>query len=982
MSIPAGFELEEQAAVTPEASGVETATASLPSGFVQEDKVIPEIRQAPQSGMFDKMINFFKDPERDVAKAQNIYALSDVTGLPLSEVNKNYEVLRRSVKVTGITPDLDRKEFMGMAMLPAVAAGAVTNPIGTAAGLIAFGALDKAIPTDKLINNLKEQGISDEVTTTIELADFIGKAMIVGGVFNKAPKLAEGFLRHKITGYKMPNTINLSAEQVRDIYQTGRLTTPEQQSLFGSLGLNSYDTRGALEHGININMPAEKIVTLTDKPYWAKVKGIFGAEPAVETRVDIAGKPIQAPAGLIEGKVETPIPAIKPPDLSTEQSKIDFMAQKINEHKALSTEEIYNRAEVLSRNMENWTEEQGLEAEVLNRELNRREAKEPIKISDEEVDELTDKLSAKLDVTLTEDQKNNLEDLSREMLAQDKVSGEKVDKRYKEAALKAIKEKNIITGKPPIEPPKVIEGQPQQPSGDPVQKVISVLKEAKSVRGTQETLYAKARAQKFAKMLAVGKKVRGEKGYYAQLGALKGELPKAEFEAIRNKLTQEDIDILFNMVKDSPKIGEWDKLSAREGLGKLFGEYGGKVPTENEVSLLNKVFGEEFTKAILEKKPLFEKVKYVLNQTINIPKSIMASYDLSAPFRQGIFLIGKPKQFWGSFKRMFGAFKSEVAFNAIQDTIIKDPDFQLARDSKLSLTDMDVLLGEREEAFLSSWAEKIPLVGIGIKASNRAYVGFLNKLRFDVFKDLVDKAELSGLKARENRDLSMAIADFVNNATGRGTLPGGLQKASVTLNSFFFSPRLVMSRINLLNPVYYIKQDPFVRKEALKSLLAFLGFGVTVLTLAKMAGSEVGTDPKSSDFGKVKIGNTRIDVWGGFQQLSVMASRIITGKIVSSTTGKEMTLGEGYKPMTRADIIQHFIESKESPVASFITSLLKGQDATGQKIDIPKEIGQRFVPMVIQDMYDILQEAPGLLPVSLLGIFGVGIQTYKQGTYR
>ncbi|MEI6831313.1 MAG: hypothetical protein WCK61_01250 [Candidatus Omnitrophota bacterium] len=976
MPLPVGF-IEEQ--VNP-ITEMQPVSQSLPAGFVQEGKIIPEIRQAPQSEMFDKMVNFFKDPERDIAKAQNIYALSDVTGLPLSEVNKNYEVLRRSVKVTGITPDLDRKEFMGMVMLPAVAVGAVTNPIGTAAGLIAFGALDKAIPTNKLINHLKEQGISDEVTTTIELADFIGKAMIVGGVFKKAPQLAEGFLKQKITDYKMPNTINLSAEQVRDIYQTGRLTTPEQQSLFGSLGLNSYDTRGALEHGININMPAEKIITLADKPYWAKVKGIFGAKPTVETRVDIAGKPIQAPAGLIEGKVEAPVSAIKPPDLSTEQSKIDFMAQKINEHKSLSTEEIYNRAEILSKDIENWTEEQGLEAEVLNRELNRREAKEPIKISDEEVSKLTEKLSAKLDGTLTADQKNNLEDLSREMLVQEKVSGEKVDKRYKEAALKAIKEKNIITGKPPIEPPKVIEGQPQQPLGDPVQKVISVLKEAKSVRGTQETLYAKARAQKFAKMLAVGEKVRGEKGFYAQLGALKGESPKAEFEAIRNKLTQEDIDSLFNMVKDSPKIGEWGKLSAREGLGKLFGEYGGKVPTENEISLLNKVFGEEFTKTILEKKPLFEKVKYVLNQTINIPKSIMASYDLSAPFRQGIFLIGKPKQFWGSFKRMFGAFKSEVAFNAIQDAIIRDPDFQLARDSKLSLTDMDVLLGEREEAFLSSWAEKIPLVGIGIKASNRAYVGFLNKLRFDVFKDLVDKAELSGLKARENRDLSMGIADFVNNATGRGTLPGGLQKAAVTLNSLFFSPRLVMSRINLLNPVYYIKQDPFVRKEALKSLLAFLGFGVTVLTLAKMAGSEVGTDPKSSDFGKVKIGSTRIDVWGGFQQLSVMASRVITGKIVSSTTGKEMTLGEGYKPMTRADIIQHFIESKESPVASFITSLLKGQDATGQKIDIPKEIEQRFVPMVIQDIYDILQEAPGLLPVSLLGIFGVGIQTYKEKT--
>lgn len=828
MPIPIGFQEESAVATIPAGFQPETITPSLPSGFVQEDKVIPEISQAPQKGIFDKMLGFFKDPEKDIANAQNIYALSEVTGLPLHEVNKNYEIMRRSSKVTGITPDLDNKEYMSMVTLPGVIAGAVTFPGLTAAGLIGYGVLNKAIPTEKLINKLRENGVNDEVINTLEVADFIGKSMILGGIFNKAPKLAEGFLKQQITDYKLPETLTLSAEQVKDIFQTGKLTTPEQQSLFGSLDLNSYDTRAALEHGININIPAEKVVRLVDKPYWANLKAMFGASTESKVISTFGEKPTKGVAGFLENKSQ--------PEIETKYS------------------------------------------------------------------------------------------------------------------------------------------------GNPINKVISALKEAESVKGEQETLYAKGRAQKFAKMQAVGEKVRGEQGLYAQLGALKGELPKPEFESIRGKIDQPDIDALFNMVKDSPKIGEWEKLSARQGLAKLFGEVGGKIPTDNEISLLNQVFGNKFTEAILEKKPTWDKIKYVINQTINIPKSLMASFDLSAPFRQGIFLIGKPKQFFGSFQKMFGAFKSEQSYQAIQDAIIKNPDFQLARDSKLALTDMDVLLGDREEAFLSSWAEKIPLVGIGVKASNRAYVGFLNKLRFDVFKDLVDKATLSGLDARKNRDLSKAIADFVNNATGRGTLPGSLQKASVNLNTIFFSPRLVWSRINLLNPYYYIKQKPFVRKEALKSLLAFLGFGATILTLSKMAGAEVNTDSRSSDYGKIKIGNTRLDPWGGFQQLGVMISRLISGKIVSSTTGKEMTLGEGYKPMTRADIIQHFLESKEAPVPSFITALLKGQDATGEKTNAPKEVALRFVPMVMQDLYDILKESPGLLPVSLLGIFGFGVQTYKERT--
>jgi len=912
MPLPGGFVEEGQIVTTPTGFQSEGVDNSLPSGFVHEDKVTPEIRQAPPKGVFDKVIDFFRDPEAEIAKSQNIYALSQVTGLPLREVNKNYEIMRRSSKVTGITPDLDAKEYMQVLMLPLVAYGAVTNPIGTAAGLIAYGALDKAIPTDRLINNLKEKGINDDVTSTLELADFIGKTMIVGGVFNKAPKLAEGFLKQKITEYKMPETLTLSSEQVRDVFQTGKLTTPEQQSLFGGLNLNSYDMRGALEHGVNINIPAERIITLVDKPYWTKIKDIFGMKPTSETVILPAGQPTKGPAGFLEA----------PKDESL------ALALKLNNGEVVSDPGAQLHNDIIT-----------------NKNIN----------SDNVVDVGYIDNKGEYVPTKLPDNKGGapLENLPE----------------VPESALNKARE-------------TVDQGLEQHISGDPVQKVITALKEAKSVRGEQETIYAKGRAQKFAKMQAVGEKVRGEKGLYAQLGALKGELPKAEFEAIRNKLTQGDIDSLFNMVKDSNKIGEWDKLTAREGLGKLFGEYGGKVPTENEISFLNKVFGEEFTKAILDKKTLFEKMKLAGLQLANIPRSLMASFDLSAPMRQGIFLIGKPKQFLPAFKRMFGAFKSEESYKAIQDTIIANSKYQLARDSGLALTDMDVLLGSREEAFMSNWAEKIPVLGKGVRASGRAYVGFLNKLRFDVFADLVNKAEGVGLEPRKDMDLTKAIADFINNATGRGTLPGSLQKSAITLNTIFFSPRLIMSRLNLANPYFYMKQKPFVRKEALKSLFSFVGFGLTILTLAKMMGAEVGDDPRSSDFGKIKIGNTRIDIWGGFQQLARVTGQLISGKYISSTTGKEMTLGEGYKPMTRADIIQHFIEGKEAPVPSFITSLLKGKDIAGEDINIPEEIGLRFVPMVIQDMYDLAKESPGLLPISLLGIFGVGIQTYEEKSYR
>ena len=829
MPMPAGFVQEEVFTAPIQRSSL------APEGFVQESSPSQEIKRSPEPGMFEKVVGFFKDPEKQNARAANVYALSEATGLPIQETNKNYESLRRSTQVMGFKTEPSNREYMQGLMLPGVVAGAMVNPIGTAMGLIAFGVLDKAIPTDKLIDSMEEKGFKDEAVKAVELADFIGKGLLTGGVFKKSGKISEMFLKKKITQYKLPEKLTLTSEQVRDIWQTEKLTTPDQKSLFASLELNSYDRRAALEHGININVPSEKIVKIVDNPLWSKVKNMFGVEPA-EAMVSktTAGQPSKAPRALVEG------------------------------------------------------------------------------------------------ATISKDGVIN----------------------------------NIVP-----EPTQKI---------DPVQKVVAALKEAKSVRSKQETLYAEERSRKFAKLQAVRGTAQGEKGFYKELGALKGELPKLEFEAIRGKVGQEDIDSLFQTVRESPKIGEWEKLGAMHGLGKMFGEFGGKVPTENEIKLLGDVFGEELTSALLEKRTLFEKMKQMGLEIANVPRSIMASFDLSAPLRQGLFFIGRPKQFLPAFQKMFGAFINEGKYEDLQDAIITHPDYQLARESGLSLTDMDVMLGSREESFMSSYAERIPLLGKGIKASERAYIGFLNKLRFDVFADLVNKADSLDLDPRKNRDLTKAIADFINNATGRGTLPGSLSKASVALNSIFFSPRLIMSRLNLLNPLYYVKQDPFVRKEALKSLFTFVGVGVTVLSLAKILEADVGTEPRSSDFGKIKIGNTRIDVWGGFQPLVRAAAQLISGKYVSSVTGKEVTLGEGYRPLTRADILQRVVEGKLAPIPSFITALLHQKTPTGEDVSIPKEIAERFTPMVLRDAYDLAKEDPKMLPASVLAVFGIGVQTYED----
>lgn len=509
-------------------------------------------------------------------------------------------------------------------------------------------------------------------------------------------------------------------------------------------------------------------------------------------------------------------------------------------------------------------------------------------------------------------------------------------------------------------------------------KIINALKAAKPARGQQEALYRQVRKQQAGALGGIGEQLGGEAGYYKKLGQLKGELPKVQFESIRNQLTQQDINDLFNKVEQS-NLGVFEKVNAQTALGKLLGEGGGSVPTKSELALLNEVFPQEMIQAILDNRSIFQKIFSMGENALNLPRAAMATADLSAPLRQGIFLIGRPKQWIPAFKNMFKYAFNKKAYDGLLDEIKARPTYKLMREGGLSLTDTGPILSSREEAFMSNLMEKIPGFGRVAAGSNRAYSGFLNKLRADVFDDLVKSAKSQGIEV-EGKTLK-DISSFVNAATGRGDL-GALQRAAPILNGVFFSPRLIASRVNLLNPAYYARLDPFVRKEALKSLITFGGTALTVLGLAKLAGAEVGADPRSANFGKIKVGNTRYDVLGGFQQYIRLAAQLITGQIVSSTSGKTMTLGEGYKPLTRKDIIMRFFESKESPVASFVTGLLTGKTGIGEDFNLSEEIISRFIPMFAQDAYDLMKEwGPAGALMAAPGFFGMGSQTYGKTEY-
>jgi len=143
-------------------------------------------------------------------------------------------------------------------------------------------------------------------------------------------------------------------------------------------------------------------------------------------------------------------------------------------------------------------------------------------------------------------------------------------------------------------------------------------------------------------------------------------------------------------------------------------------------------------------------------------------------------------------------------------------------------------------------------------------------------------------------------------------------------------------------------------------------------------------DPRNADFAKMRIGDTRIDVLGGFQQPVRLVAQLVSGKVISSTTGDVLTLGpQGPGQLSRRDIAQRFLEGKLAPSPSLINDLFKGTDFQGQPFRGSGRWCSGWFRCSPRTRRICMRRPPSGLPSwgaaaggYGLGAFGIGIQTY------
>lgn len=372
-----------------------------------------------------------------------------------------------------------------------------------------------------------------------------------------------------------------------------------------------------------------------------------------------------------------------------------------------------------------------------------------------------------------------------------------------------------------------------------------------------------------------------------------------------------------------------------------------------------------------------------LKVTADTSRSLKASLDNSSIFRQGWKSMWTNPGAWGrNALQTFVDIKDRVMGKRVMDVVNADimsrETYPLMKKGKLAVV-------RPEEAFPSDLPEKVPIFGRFYAASQDAYTGFLYRQRADIFDAYIAQAQAEGKDLRDENEVR-AIAKVVNSLTGRADL-GKLEPAADVFNSILFSPRLFVSHLDtlFLQPVMGRAGSSFAQKKAAQNLVKFIMGSASILAIASMFGDDdtVEWDPRSSDFGKIRIGDTRFDVSGGTAGVITLAARLLTGE-TKNTKGIMVKLGDPkvYKGDNRWSVTWNFFQNKFTPTWQVAKTLMTGKNFNGEPPTVSNVLWDMYAPIGIQNFLETAENerAANLIAILVSDALGISTGTYGVDT--
>jgi hypothetical protein len=381
----------------------------------------------------------------------------------------------------------------------------------------------------------------------------------------------------------------------------------------------------------------------------------------------------------------------------------------------------------------------------------------------------------------------------------------------------------------------------------------------------------------------------------------------------------------------------------------------------------------------------------VILDIANSIKGIVASLDNSFFGRQGFKVLATNPDIWarGFLKSWFDMRDSLMGRDPI--AAIKADIFSRPNAMNGKYDNGKFALGKDfEEAFPTTLPEMIPGLGRLYKMSEAAFVGGALRFRADLADRLIPRAERAGVDMSSPGAQAEAIGDLINSMTGRGNI-GRLSMLGEPINAAFFSIRFFKSNWDTLTAHtlgFGIEAGParsFVRRQAALNLLSIIATMATILLIADTIDDDtVEWDPRSSNFAKIKIGNTRFDISGGMGSLAVLAARMATGS-TKNTKGKVRSLTGGkFGSRNRLDVLEDFAEGKASPLAGKFLDWARGTDFAGEKLTYTGQALGLITPIGASTAYEAAQDpnAAPLLAVMMADALGFGASTYSSKRER
>lgn len=311
---------------------------------------------------------------------------------------------------------------------------------------------------------------------------------------------------------------------------------------------------------------------------------------------------------------------------------------------------------------------------------------------------------------------------------------------------------------------------------------------------------------------------------------------------------------------------------------------------------------------------------------------------------------------------------------------------------------LGVAVGMQEEAFPESVAEKIPAVKNIFIASEKGFNIAIQTARAEITDTLIDMAGGNTAMLKEQN-----AGQFVNELTGRGKLPFNNPNTERAINSLLFAPRYLASRIAQIYNLKYAgkwvlnamkgKETGMIDKMRAKSSMAQLAlFAVLIPAIKGILRAIDDDDPhgddywerfwsayemRTSDFGKIVLGDTRIDVSAGLDGLLTLSARVVTGKSVSISGVK--------RDKTWSDVLGSFSEGKLSPAARVVIDgwrYLTQEDPKNfmyQPITARGLLSDILLPISIENLTELTipTESKSAQIVGILAdIVGLGANTY------